>query len=206
MNNYTKKILFFSALLFNALNLSSTLIMPLQKDNSKEIVQVQQILETDLPTRFAIFKEQDGGIEQTMKYICSPNLITLVAKDENNTIIGVINYTIKLNTVATALESVLSWLGFNKIGRYINILIVEPHYQGQGVGTALIKSALQDLKSHKITSVYVGVAVENELGQKFYEKLGFSNSMKELLENESTHEKIKKKLFELGQFTYIITI
>ena len=138
MKNYTIKTIFiaFSILLTN--NTFCIDIVPLQKDNPEEIAQVQQILETDLPIGYVIHQDENDGLEVAMKYLISPKLMTLVAKDSNNNIVGVINYYLK----TTILMTIWEWIAFklfslNKV-RFINMIIVHQDYRGKGIGKALL--------------------------------------------------------------------
>lgn len=53
-------------------------------------------------------------------------------------------------------------------------LYVDPKYQGLGIGTELIKTALNQLLDKKYYSAFLWVIYNNESAKKFYEKIGFN--------------------------------
>ncbi|MCF7900500.1 GNAT family N-acetyltransferase [Candidatus Babeliales bacterium] len=176
MKNYTIKTIFIAFLILLTNNIFCIDIVPLEKENLEQIEQVQHILEQDLDARYAIFEEKDGGLELAMKYIVSKNLITLVAKDDNGLIVGVINYHTKLSKIGSAIEWITSWFTLKKIPRNIHILIVDQDCRGQKIGTLLMKAALTDLYNHKITSIQLSVNPKNTHAQAFYTKLDFKKN------------------------------
>ena len=172
MKNYTIKTIFIAFLILLTNNTFCIDIAPLEKENLEQVEHVQHILEQDLDTRYAIFEEKNGGLESTMKYVVSKNLVTLVAKDDNGVIVGVIVYHTKMSKIGSAIEWATSWFSSKKT-RYILILIVDQDCRGKKIGTLLMKAALTDLYNHKITDIQLAVNPKNTLGQAFYTKLGF---------------------------------
>lgn len=62
----------------------------------------------------------------------------------------------------------------------INDLAVDPAYQGQGVGSALLERCLEDLKSMGIVGVHLITGNDSYLPD-FYEKYGFKKETQVLL-------------------------
>ena len=172
MKNYTIKTIFIAFLILLTNNTFCIDIAPLEKENLEQVEHVQHILEQDLDTRYAIFEEKNVGLESTMKYVVSKNLVTLVAKDDNVVIVGVIVYHTKMSKIGSAIEWATSWFSSKKT-RYILILIVDQDCRGKKIGTLLMKAPLTDLYNHKITDIQLAVNPKNTLGQAFYTKLGF---------------------------------
>lgn len=56
---------------------------------------------------------------------------------------------------------------------YIHHTCVLPEYRGQGIGKALVEKALQALKNEGIDKCHLFVFCHNELGNNFWNGLGF---------------------------------
>lgn len=52
-------------------------------------------------------------------------------------------------------------------------LYVDPFFQGEGIGTALIKNFMATAQSHHVKEAYLMVLEENLSAQTFYQRLGF---------------------------------
>ncbi len=52
---------------------------------------------------------------------------------------------------------------------------VDENYRGQGIGTALIKAAEEELKKQGITVMEINVYSFNESAEKLYERLGYKD-------------------------------
>ncbi len=55
----------------------------------------------------------------------------------------------------------------------IHELVVDPAYQGRGIGKLLMETALNHLKEKGFTKVALWVGEKNEDARRFYERLGF---------------------------------
>lgn len=55
-------------------------------------------------------------------------------------------------------------------------LYVDPFFQGEGVGTALIKNFLAAAQSHNVKQIFLWVLEENIAAKKFYEHHGIKNT------------------------------
>ncbi len=55
----------------------------------------------------------------------------------------------------------------------IHELYVDPFFQGQGIGAALIKNCIQQAKEHGIKHIVLWVLEENRPARFFYERHGF---------------------------------
>lgn len=82
--------------------------------------------------------------------------ISLVARNEENTIVGVL----------FGLTDFCYWL-------YVTDLGVDRNYEGQGIGTKLMKNAHEIAGGEKDIAVYL---IANENAIPFYEKLGMKKS------------------------------
>ena len=63
-------------------------------------------------------------------------------------------------------------LGLVKKGHIVSLAVLEK-YRRRGIGTALMRAALDGLKSYGVKEVYLEVRVSNIPAIKLYEKLGF---------------------------------
>jgi ribosomal protein S18 acetylase RimI-like enzyme len=66
--------------------------------------------------------------------------------------------------------------GFDGRRGYIYNLAVKDGFKRRGIGTALTKLAISNLKRAGADKVHLMVLVENQCAHRFYQKLGFSNN------------------------------
>jgi ribosomal protein S18 acetylase RimI-like enzyme len=59
-------------------------------------------------------------------------------------------------------------------------MAVHPHYQGKGIGTALIKTALDYLVSQGMQYVRIETLEQNTVGQKLYPRMGFEEIARQI--------------------------
>ena len=96
--------------------------------------------------------DSEAGIE---KYLLR-NPDTCFVAEENNIIVGVI-------------------LAGNDGRRgYIHHTAVNPEYRGRGIGSALVEHALKSLKQCGISKVALVAFARNEIGNAFWERMGFT--------------------------------
>ena len=106
---------------------------------------------TDLGSQYP--KER---FEERIKKLVNNVSISLVARNESNTIVGVL----------FGLTDFAYWL-------YVTDLGVDRDYEGQGIGRQLMKSAHKIAGGEKDIAVYL---IANENAIPFYEKLGMEKS------------------------------
>lgn len=70
---------------------------------------------------------------------------------------------------------VRDWMNFNRgyKVRHIDLLYVKEKFRRQGIGRALMQTALEDAQRQKFGRVDLGVAIKNRAAKKFYVELGF---------------------------------
>lgn len=70
--------------------------------------------------------------------------------------------------------------GFSSIGccptMVLNDLYVDPGFEGQGVGQALVTAAKAQARQRGAASLWLETAVDNLRAQRLYERLGFTRS------------------------------
>jgi len=108
-----------------------------------------------------------GGIERLLKR--NPNT-NYIAQVENKTV-GVI------------------LCGHDGRRGYIYHTAVKSDYRNKGVGKTLVDASLEALKKEKINKVALVAFVSNDLGNKFWQSLGFDNRDDLIYRNLSINEK-----------------
>ena len=68
----------------------------------------------------------------------------------------------------------------------IQELFVDPFFQGQGIGSILIKDCIQQAKEHNVRKIILWVLEENKPARSFYEKYGFQYNGVQRLEAGTT--------------------
>ena len=66
---------------------------------------------------------------------------------------------------------------------YLCAFRVSEEYRGQGIGTSLIRTALEDLSKRGFHSATIGVEASEEWNAKLYSRLGFNTRIKECNED-----------------------
>ena len=74
---------------------------------------------------------------------------------------------------------------------YIHHTAVHPDYRHRGIGTGLVNSALEALKSLGINKVALVVFTRNEDGNAFWEKMGFTERTDLTYRNKALTELIR---------------
>ena len=62
---------------------------------------------------------------------------------------------------------------------YLCAFRIRKQYRGQGLGTALMKAALEDMRNRGFKTVTIGVNKDEPENIRLYERLGFSERVKE---------------------------
>ncbi|MBQ0051652.1 MAG: GNAT family N-acetyltransferase [Treponema sp.] len=72
----------------------------------------------------------------------------------------------------------------------VHHLCVNPMYQHRGIGTALVKKAEEALQKEGIQKIFLLVYNDNEKGNKFWEKQGYSVRTNIVYRNKSLNKEI----------------
>ncbi|KLU64420.1 acetyltransferase YpeA [Desulfosporosinus acididurans] len=112
----------------------------------------------------------DDSIEGIEKFIKRNSKTNFVAQVENN-IVGVI------------------LCGHDGRRGYIYHTAVKSDYRGRGIGRALVDNVINALKKEEINKVALVVFSSNDLGNKFWQSLGFSRRSDLIYRNLSINEK-----------------
>lgn len=94
---------------------------------------------------------------------------TFIVAEENGDILGYI-----MCRMETGLPD-FGLLGIAKRGHVISIAVL-PEHQHQGIGTALMKEAMVNMKGYRARECYLEVRVGNQPAVDMYKKLGFNVS------------------------------
>ncbi len=94
---------------------------------------------------------------------------TFIVAEENETIVGYI-----MCRIETGLPDFRSF-GIPKKGHVISIAVL-PEHQREGIGMALMKLAMEKMKTYRATECYLEVRISNEPAVNLYKKLGFKPS------------------------------
>jgi len=112
---------------------------------------------------------------------------TFIVAEENGEIVGYI-----MCRIETGLPD-FGLLGIAKRGHVISIAVL-PEQQHKGVGTALMKEAMANMKGYKAKECFLEVRVSNEPAVNLYKKLGLKTS------------KVANNYYADGENAYIMTI
>jgi ribosomal protein S18 acetylase RimI-like enzyme len=107
----------------------------------------------------------DRNEEYFKKAIKSKDYICLVAVSEGKRIVG---YLIGSVDKAKSSRKI-------KILAELQNMNIAPEFRGKGIGTKLCEKFFEWAKEKKAERIKVVASWKNELGRKFYEKIGFSN-------------------------------
>lgn len=80
--------------------------------------------------------------------------------------------------------------GADRVGE-IYAIYLDPLYRGQGIGTALMKNAIEELLNQGFSSITLWVLQENKASRRFYEKASFlpdENSVTRVIEGKQLIE------------------
>lgn len=121
-------------------------------------------LVTGLFDKYRVFykKDSDTGLaEQFIKTRLDNNESVIFIALDNDAPVGFTQLYPKYSSVS----AVKNWI--------LNDLYVEPSYRKQGIGEALIKTAMDFAKGDGATYVQLETAVDNYTAQSLYEGIGF---------------------------------
>ncbi len=96
------------------------------------------------------------------EYLKNSATVVLLAAVENK-VVGLLSYLVSPNLFHAASSAL------------IDELVVREEYRGQGVGSALMQSAMQRLQKASCAEVSVTTMFENKAAQAFYLKQGFTD-------------------------------
>lgn len=115
----------------------------------------------------------DTRIAETVKFLGSNNYTTQVYI-KNDELVGFITYT-KEGYVAPFIDmkNYDSKKPTSILHGAIQLLAVQEKYYRQGIGKALVKVALEDMKCKKVEAVILQTKVKNSAARSLYEKFGF---------------------------------
>lgn len=95
----------------------------------------------------------------------SPREAGFLARDEGGKAIGFMNLSLRVDYVPGASHTPVA---------YLEGIYVQPDWQAQGIGRALISRAEQWAREQGCTELASDVLVDNPLGQTFHERSGFT--------------------------------
>ncbi|WP_077858954.1 GNAT family N-acetyltransferase [Clostridium sp. BL-8] len=73
-------------------------------------------------------------------------------------------------------------------------VIIDTFFQGQGIGSALIKDCLEYAKEHNVRKIFLWVLEKNYNARKVYEKFGFKADDVTKFEDGTTELLLRYKL------------
>jgi len=94
---------------------------------------------------------------------------TFIVAEENGELVGYV-----MCRIETGLPD-FGLLGIAKRGHVISIAVL-PEHQREGIATALMKKAMEGMKTYKARECYLEVRVSNSPAVSLYQKLGFEAS------------------------------
>jgi ribosomal-protein-alanine N-acetyltransferase len=94
---------------------------------------------------------------------------TFIVAEEDGEVVGYI-----MCRIETGLPD-FGLLGIAKRGHVISIAVL-PKHQREGIGTAIMRAAMQGMRRYKAKECYLEVRVTNEPAVSLYNKLGFETS------------------------------
>jgi len=88
------------------------------------------------------------------------------------------NWNISSNTLKYCLFVDGKLVGFLEVSKALNeaevyIIVIDPLYQGKGLGTLFLSKVLQELKETGVDKVFLEVSTKNNRAINLYTKLGF---------------------------------
>ena len=98
--------------------------------------------------------------KQTIEYIYKSKDFKIYVAEENNKILGFASFRLDKGNPSTA---------------EITTNAVNPKYQKQGIGSALYKKIISELRNLGVK--YIHVSTNNEIAKKAYEKIGFTKKI-----------------------------
>jgi ribosomal protein S18 acetylase RimI-like enzyme len=114
-----------------------------------------------------IFKIPEHVVEETwLQSIIDNENSFLIVSECNEKIVGAVFYNIYNNPEDKIYQK-------RKFG-YIEELIVNEQFRGQGIGKKLLEYAIEDLRKKDIRDIELNVWDNNEVGHNFFKKLGFN--------------------------------
>jgi ribosomal protein S18 acetylase RimI-like enzyme len=147
----------------------------------KRITSSEYSLVTGLFDKYRVFYKQASDVTLAESYIKArlekEESVIFLALANDNTPAG---FT-QLYPIYSSVRAAKNWL--------LNDLYVDAAYRKQGIGEALIKTAMDFAKSEGSTYVKLETAYDNYTAQSLYESIGF-----------------KKQEIETGYFTYRIEV
>jgi ribosomal protein S18 acetylase RimI-like enzyme len=138
-------------------------MVTVQRANVEEVQEIKQVLSETWMDTYGSFLSQDTmqkvttvwhNLELLASQVQNPEIFFGVAKDEGNTILGLV----------TARRQ-----GDDEV--MIDRLYVSPQYQRKGIGTKLLEESIVSFPGTK--RLLVEVEEQNKKGLSFYQKLGF---------------------------------
>lgn len=107
------------------------------------------------------YEAQYRGLKRILE---NPDIGVILIANENAQIVGMINL---LFTISTALGERVALL---------EDLVVAPNQRGKGIGSQLLKQAIETARLHECHRITLLTDLANESAQRFYRKHGFSFS------------------------------
>lgn len=126
--------------------------------------------------------DMDEARNGVKKHLDDDNSSMFIAENQESQIIGFISVNSRNRETIH--------LDYKNIGE-ISLIYVEPDYWRKGIGTSLVKHAIEYLESKNIIWVTLRVVIYNEPGIKFWESLSFETKV---LAKTTTISNVKNRI------------
>jgi len=113
---------------------------------------------------FLQFSEWPLERGETLRKIMKEPTSELLVAESNQEIVGLLHQVFLLDPVHAG------------INLYITSLFVKQHYRKKGIGSQLLKKAIENAKKKGVIEVHVDTEEKNAKAIKFYQKHGFKKA------------------------------
>jgi ribosomal protein S18 acetylase RimI-like enzyme len=135
----------------------------------KRISSAESNLVVELFDKYRVFYKQQSDVALAETFVRAR-----LDNNESVIFVALISHTIpagftQLYPVYSSVRAIKNWV--------LNDLYVDTHYRKQGIGEALIKTAMDFAKEEKASFVELTTAIDNFTAQKLYEAIGFQKQL-----------------------------